>query len=605
MGFRRLRLHQITFSPFSFLSGSSFGEDTGFHRSSIDFLDGLFFMNVSARKSWVRRALNPYSVSVLVLALAGGGWWAWQAFGVGKSPRDLYQIATVQKGDLEDLVTATGTVQPRDYVDVGAQVSGQLKKLYVEVGSRVESGDLLAEIDPTVLKATVDGRRASLRNQQATLLERQSALELAQLQATRQKNLMAADATTKESLQVAEASLRAAKAQIAAVTAQIEQTESQLRADEANLNYAKIFAPMSGTVVSVTARQGQTLNANQTAPTILRVADLNTMTVQTQVSEAEVSKLRQGMEVYFTTLGGQGRRWYGALRKVEPTPTVTNNVVLYNALFDVTNTNNALMPNMTTQVFFIAASAQDVLLVPTSAVTLQRGQGGAAGRGGRRGERASAGEAASAASAPSRTASAPQAAASAPRRARPDTAASAPAPRASAPAGGATDRFASMSPEERRAAFEAMSPEERQAMRERRRAMREAAGESAPPPRSAEAPASAPRHGGKAAAAEPAASGPVNRGMTGGFVGTAGQRAPRKGTVKVIDAAGHIEERPVELGVTTRVQAQVLSGLNEGDEVVTGLKPPPAAQKAAQQGGLQQGPGGMPPPGAGGGNRGR
>jgi len=558
--------------------------------------------------------LNPYSVTVLVLALVGGGWWAWQAFGVGRNPRDLYQIATVQKGDLEDLVTATGTVQPRDYVDVGAQVSGQLKKLYVEVGSRVESGDLLAEIDPTVLKATVDGRRASLRNQQATLLERQSALELAQLQATRQKNLMAADATTKESLQVAEASLRSAKAQIAAVTAQIEQTESQLRADEANLNYAKIFAPMSGTVVSVTARQGQTLNANQTAPTILRVADLNTMTVQTQVSEAEVSKLRQGMEVYFTTLGGQGRRWYGALRKVEPTPTVTNNVVLYNALFDVSNTNNALMPNMTTQVFFIAASAQDVLLVPTSAVTLQRGQGGAGpgGRGGRR-DRA-AGEAAtsaSAASAPSSPASAPPAAASAARRARPEAAASAPAPRASAPAGD-TDRFASMSPDERRAAFEAMSPEERQAMRERRRAMREAAGESAPP-RPADAPASSPRRAGAKAAtanaAEPAASGPVNRGMTGGFVGTAGQRAPRKGTVKVIDAAGHIEERPVELGVTTRVQAQVLSGLKEGDEVVTGLKPPPAAQKAAQQGqgGLQQGPGGMPPPGAGagGGNRGR
>lgn len=535
-------------------------------------------MNVSARKSWVRRALNPYSVSVLVLALAGGGWWAWQAFGVGKNPRDLYQIAAVQKGDLEDLVTATGTVQPRDYVDVGAQVSGQLKKLYVEVGSRVESGDLLAEIDPTVLKATVEGRRASLRNQQATLLDRQATLELAQLQATRQRNLMAADATTKESQQVAEASLRSARAQIAAVTAQIEQTQAQLRADEANLNYAKIFAPMSGTVVSVTARQGQTLNANQTAPTILRVADLNTMTVQTQVSEAEVSKLRQGMEVYFTTLGGQGRRWYGALRKVEPTPTVTNNVVLYNALFDVANTNNALMPNMTTQVFFIAASAQDVLLVPTSAVTMQRGAGGAnAGRGGRR-DRA-AGEAGPAASSPSRAASAPQAAASA-------------------------DRFAAMSPEERRAAFEAMSPEERQALRERRRAMREAAGESAPP-RPAEAPASAPRHGGaKAAAAEPAASGPVNRGMTGGFVGTAGQRAPRKGTVKVIDAAGHIEERPVELGVTTRVQAQVLSGLKEGDEVVTGLKPPPAAQKAAQQGGLQQGPGGMPPPGAGGG-RGR
>lgn len=575
-------------------------------------------MNASSvpRKSWIRRVLNPYSSAVLVLALAGAGYWGWEKFGAGRNPRDLYQIATVQKGDLEDLVTATGTVQPRDYVDVGAQVSGQLKKLHVEVGSVVEAGDLLAEIDPTVLKATVDARRAGLRNQQASLLERQSALELATLQAQRQRNLMAADATTKEALQQAEAALRAAKAQIAQLQAQIEQTESTLRADDANLNYAKIYAPLSGTVVSVTARQGQTLNANQSAPTILRVADLNTMTVQTQVSEAEVSKLRKGMEVYFTTLGGQGRRWYGSLRKVEPTPTVTNNVVLYNALFDVTNTNNALMPNMTTQVFFIAASAQDVLLVPTSAVTLQRGQGGAGGRGGRR-ERA-ASDVAPAASAASAAASAPAAAASAARRR--DRAASAPSVQvdvvataaAPAPRGDTPDRFAGMSQEERRAAFEAMSPEERQAMRERRRAMREAAGDT-PPPRPPEGAASAPRRASTKASAPDAtpsaASGPVNRGTTGGFVGNAGQRAPRRGTVKVIDANGHIEERQVELGVTTRVQAQVLSGLKEGDEVITGLKPPPAAKnQAAQQGGMQQGPGGPGgmPPGAGGtGNRGR
>ena len=513
-----------------------------------------------------------------MLALAGAGYWGWTRFVNGKNPRDLYQIATVQKGDLEDLVTATGTVQPRDYVDVGAQVSGQLKKLHVEVGSMVMEGDLLAEIDPTVLKATVDARRAGLRNQEATLLERQSLLELATVQAQRQRNLMAADATTKESLQQAETTLRAAKAQVAAVQAQIEQTQSTLRADEANLNYARIYAPMSGTVVSVTARQGQTLNANQSAPTILRVADLSTMTVQTQVSEAEVSKLRQGMDVYFTTLGGQGRRWYGALRKVEPTPTVTNNVVLYNALFDVSNTHNALMPNMTTQVFFIAASAQDALLVPTAAVTMQRGQGGAGGRGPRRDHAAS--DAAPAASAADAAA----------------TAASA----ASAPRGADPARFAHMSPEERRAAFEAMSPQERQALRERRRAMRESAGDAeASAPQRAHAKASAP------GAAASAASGPAHRGTSGGFVGSTAPRGPRRGTVKVIDADGHIEERQVALGVTTRVQAQVLSGLKEGDEVIAGLKPPPSAQKNPQApaGGLQQGPGGMPP-GTGGG-RGR
>jgi macrolide-specific efflux system membrane fusion protein len=494
-------------------------------------------MNVSKRPSLARRFTHPLALMLMAAVLAGAGWWAWKTYGNGADPREQYQLATVQRGDIEDLVTATGTVQPRDYVDVGAQVSGQLKRLHVEVGSQVQAGDLLAEIDPTVLKATADARRAGLRSQRATLTERQSALALAELQLRRQKNLTAADATTTEALQLAEAAVRSAKAQAASVQAQIEQTESALRADEANLNYARIYAPMTGTVVSVTARQGQTLNANQSAPTILRVADLTTMTVQTQVSEAEVSKLRRGMEVYFTTLGGQGRRWYGALRKVEPTPTVTNNVVLYNALFDVPNTNQALMPNMTAQVFFIAASAQDVLLVPTAAVTMTR-NAGASGRGARRDRGAS--------DVPARSASRPEGAS---------------APAASAPAASAV-------------AGPASAPRGRG---------RRAAGDAA----TAERPAAG-------------ASGPVDRGTAGGFVGQAAPRAPRRGTVKVIDAQGAITERPVELGVVTRVQAQVLSGLAEGDEVITGMKPPPAAQRNASSGtpsggGLTGGPAGVPP----------
>lgn len=487
-------------------------------------------MNVSKRKSRVRRLLHPVALIGWALLLAGLGWWAWKAFGDGANPREQYQLATVQRGDIEDLVTATGTVQPRDYVDVGAQVSGQLKRLHVEVGSQVQAGDLLAEIDPTVLKATADARRAGLRSQRATLMERQSALALAELQLKRQQNLTKADATTTEALQLAEAGLRSARAQVASVQAQIEQTESALRADEANLNYARIYAPMTGTVVSVSARQGQTLNANQSAPTILRVADLTTMTVQTQVSEAEVSKLRQGMEVYFTTLGGQGRRWYGALRKVEPTPTVTNNVVLYNALFDVPNTNQALMPNMTAQVFFIAASAQDVLLVPTAAVTMTRNGTGAGGRGARRDRSAGDG--------PARSGSGPRAAASAPEAARP-TAASAPEAQASAAASG------------------------------------RASG----------------RRARQADPARPAASEPVDRGTTGGFVTQAAQRTTRRGTVKVIDAQGLVTERPVELGVVTRVQAQVLSGLAEGDEVIAGMKPPPSAQRSAPAPGMPPGVG--------------
>src|SRR6185503_17485715 len=127
----------------------------------------------------------------------------------------------------------------------------------------------------------------------------------------------------------AEANLQVIDAQIDALRAQIQQIESNLKADQANLGYTKIFAPMAGTVVDIIARQGQTLNANQQAPIILRIADLSTMTVVTQVSEADVAKLKLGVAAYFTTLGQPDRRRIGKLRQILPTPQVVNNVVLY------------------------------------------------------------------------------------------------------------------------------------------------------------------------------------------------------------------------------------------------------------------------------------
>ena len=294
--------------------------------------------------------------------------WGWTGEG---SEKANYTSAPAVRGDIENLVTATGTLQPREYVDVGAQVSGQLQVLHVEVGSEVKEGDLLAEIDATVYLAKVDATRAQLRNQRAQLVGNQAQLKLAEINFRRQKNLQKEDATTKESVEIAEASLLSEKAQIDALQAQIEQIESSLRAEEANLEFARIYAPMAGTVVSITARQGQTLNTNQSAPTLMQIADLSTMTVQAQVSEADIGKLKADMPVYFTTLGGEGRRWYSKLDRIEPTPTVLNNVVLYNALFDVPNPNRQLMTQMTTQVFFIAAQAQDALLIPMSALNFQ------------------------------------------------------------------------------------------------------------------------------------------------------------------------------------------------------------------------------------------
>lgn len=308
---------------------------------------------------------------VAILLLAAVVFWLLN----NKEEKQNAASVKVTVGDIENLITATGSLEPLDYVDVGAQVTGQLENLLVDVGDQVEKGDLLAEIDATVYIAKVDATRAQLSNQNALLEDRHAQLTLAELKYQRAKNLVDERAATKEALETAEAGLRSAKAQIKALEAQIEQTASGLREQEANLKYASIYAPMDGTVVSLSARQGQTLNASQTTPTILQLADLSVMTVKAQVSEADISKLKLNMPVYFTVFGGEGKRWHGNLRKIEPSPTVENNVVLYNALFDVPNADGALMTQMTTQVFFVASKAEKVLTLPLSAVKLgRRGQ---------------------------------------------------------------------------------------------------------------------------------------------------------------------------------------------------------------------------------------
>ena len=315
-----------------------------------------------------RRRLRRAGAALALLLLAFGVYWGWSAWSGSNASATRYVTAPVQRGTVEDAVTATGTLQPRDYVDVGTQVSGQLEKLHVEIGSQVKSGQLLAELDPTVYRSRVDADRAQLTNLRAQLADREAQLALAEQQFKRQTNLMREQATTHDALQTAEANLASAKAQIDMLKAQIQQASSTLRGDEANLSYTKIYAPMSGTVVSQSAKQGQTLNANQQAPIIVRISDLSTMTVQSQVSEADVARLEVGMEVYFTTLGEPDRRWHGKLRQINPTPEIVNNVVLYNALFDVANTDGALMTQMTAQIFFVVAQAQEALTVPLSAL---------------------------------------------------------------------------------------------------------------------------------------------------------------------------------------------------------------------------------------------
>ena len=299
------------------------------------------------RQGWMARHRASAILLVLGLIALGGGYY-WYAASSNAGGKPVVVAAT--RADVEDVVTAVGNLQPLTSVDVGAQVSGQLETLHVQIGDDVQKGQLLAEIDSSVMAAKVDAGNA-------------------QLQAERQARLMKDNATSQDALDTAEAAAKSAAAQVKSVQAQIQQSESSLKADKATLSYSKIYAPMTGTVSAIPAKQGQTLNANQSAPLILTIADLSTMTVFTQVSEADVPKLKLGMEAYFTTLGDGTRRWSGKLRQILPTPTVVNNVVLYTALFDVANPARQLMTQMTAQVFFVRASAHDVVIVPVSALT--------------------------------------------------------------------------------------------------------------------------------------------------------------------------------------------------------------------------------------------
>lgn len=290
-----------------------------------------------------------------------------------------FETASVGRGNIEATVTAIGTLQPMSSVEVGAQVSGQVLRLHVQPGDVVKKGQLLAEIDASVLQATVDAGRAQQTELQAQLAEQRAQHLLSEQQNERQQQMHKDDATRLEDVQTAQANLGMAIARLAQLEARIVQTQSSLKADAARLGYTRIYAPISGTVIGIDAKEGQTLNATYQTPTLIRIADLTSMTVWTMVSEADIRSVKAGQPAYFTTLAGDRRRWTGQVRQVLPAPPVAvagqvaaqpaaNKVVQYTVLFDVDNKDAELLPQMTAQVSFITASARNVVVAPLSAL---------------------------------------------------------------------------------------------------------------------------------------------------------------------------------------------------------------------------------------------
>lgn len=312
----------------------------------------------------------PFRPWIVISAFALLASVAYCAFGGEGDDGELATLILqpVKKGDLLETVTAQGKLEPREYVDVGAQVSGRLEVLHVQIGDEVKKGDLIGEIDPRIYEAQVQASEARLKTLRAQLAEQEAQMRFSSLVYERNKKLMASDAVSRESLEESQREYDVAKAKAQSLRAQIEEANSSLNESKTNLGFTRIYAPMSGTVVVETTKQGMTVNANQTAPVIVQLADLDVMTVRAQIAEADVMRVKEGMEVTFTTLGDMEHKWRGTVRQILPSPELVNDVVLYNALVDVDNKERLLMSGMSTQMFFHVGGAEDTLIIPTLAL---------------------------------------------------------------------------------------------------------------------------------------------------------------------------------------------------------------------------------------------
>ncbi len=285
-----------------------------------------------------------------------------------------YLTAPVVRADIENTVQAVGTLRAFTQVDVGARVTGQVHTLHVQLGDSVKKGQRLAEIDPVLQKNAL--QQAQLNAQDSVAKKRAAAAQLqqAELSMRRQRQMLAEDATSRQEVESAEAALQVKQAELAALDAQIKRARVEVQTARANLDYTHITAPIDGEVVSIVTQEGQMVIAQQQAPVMMKLADLNTMTVEAQIPEADVVRVHPGQEVYFTILGAPDQRYYSTLRAVEPAPpanqgqTQTQQAVFYNALFEAPNPQRVLRVGMTAQVSIVLDKARAALTIPVSAL---------------------------------------------------------------------------------------------------------------------------------------------------------------------------------------------------------------------------------------------
>ncbi len=324
---------------------------------------------------------------VLLLIIGGLLFFRW----ISPPDKPSYITAVAEIRDLEQTVLADGTIKAQKQVTVGAQVSGQIKALHVTLGQQVEKNQLVAEIDDLAQQNALKDAEEALKNVQAQRAAKIATQKNNQLTYQRQQQILAKGVGVRADFDSIKATLEATQAEISALDAQIAQAEIAVSTAKLNLGYTKISSPIAGTVVAIPVEEGQTVNAVQSAPTIIKVAQLDTMTVEAQISEADVVKVKTGMPVYFTILGEPEKRFSATLRAIEPAPDSINDettttssstssssssstAIYYNGLFDVANPTGALRISMTAQVYILLNQAKNAVVIPATALENDQGQ---------------------------------------------------------------------------------------------------------------------------------------------------------------------------------------------------------------------------------------
>ena len=326
---------------------------------------------------------------LLGLLVAAGA--AYYFFSSNNKQETTYLTESVTRGNVEKTVVASGSVESVNGVDIGAQVSGKITKLYVKLGQEIKKGEMIADIDSTTQINTLNTKKAALVSYQAQLKAKKTAYDVALSSYNRLSKLYTQKATSLDNLNTAKNTLDNAKAEMEAIEANIKQAEIEVNTAETNVSYTKITAPMDGTIISVPVSEGQTVNANQTTPTIVTIADLSKMKIKPEISEGDITKVKAGQEVSFTILSDSQTVYHSVIDSVDPANTTTTDssatssstssssssttsAIYYYANVLIDNPDRTLRIGMTTENNIKIANAKDVLLVSNMAIQKRDGK---------------------------------------------------------------------------------------------------------------------------------------------------------------------------------------------------------------------------------------